>query len=101
MMIQAAYYRKGRGLVRLPGRTAAHLKDSLYTATLLVCREAHAQHHRRMPWTVSTTGASARCPDCGQTAVITLTGGCLFVDSCLHTPCRSHSAEQHGMPLAA
>jgi hypothetical protein len=92
-MAEVLYYHGGRGMLRLSGPSAAQLRDGLSTATQLVGREALLQHHQGARWQVSASGVATRCPQCGNSAVISRLSGCLVVDSYLHAPCRPYDSE--------
>ena len=86
-MAKVIYYRDGRGVVELQGKTTQHIKDSLQTAVALVREEALGQQHWGAEWILGPNTAFTRCLTCGQTAIITKLPLYVVVDSYLHTLC--------------
>lgn len=91
-MARIIYYRDGRGVVELGGKSAAHIKDSLQTAVALVREEALGHNHWGEQWTLGPSTAFTRCLTCGQTAIITKLARHVVVDSYLHTLCQTPSS---------
>ena len=100
-MIHAAYYRDGRGVVPLRAAKPLDIKGLVFKAKRLIDKVASVHHHQPLIWTAGQRGASARCPGCGQTAVVTLAGSYLFVDTSLHTKCALSQPDDAAALLAA